>query len=180
MEESMLFDAHPDYIAPDQQDLMLTDVTSEKLHSVISAVLETEHLSPAMEKQPFPLFGVVTGFNKRLMVNVATRRFSHRPNGPNYPAFHVIFVCDTGSPCTFLCAEAMRVLLGPSGGDVLPQSLVVQLADFPFPVEAYLSPSTSHFHDANVIGMDVLAQVKTTVSGKNFSFEISTMHDENA
>ena len=107
MEESMLFDAHPDYIAPDQQDLMLTDVTSEKLHSVISAVLETEHLSPAMEKQPFPLFGVVTGFNKRLMVNVATRHFSHRPNGPNYPAFHVIFVCDTGSPCTFLCAEAI-------------------------------------------------------------------------
>ena len=72
-----------------------------------------------------------------------------------------------------LCRSHL-VLLGPSGGDVLPQSLVVQLADFPFPVEAYLSPSTSHFHDANVIGMDVLAQVKTTIYGENLSFAISS------
>ena len=178
--ESILLDADPDCIAPDLQDMMLTDVTSEKLHSEISAELETEYLSLATTNQSSPLRGYITGVNNRLMLNIVTRRVSRRDIDPEYPAFNVIFVCDTGSPSTFLCAEAMRVLLGPSGSDFLPQLLPVQLADFPLPVKAHLSPSTSHFHDANVIGMDVLAQVKTTVSGKNFSFEISTMHDENA
>jgi hypothetical protein len=59
----------------------------------------------------------------------------------------------------------MRVLLGEGANDVIPTPLVVQLVDFPA-VEAHLSPEQSHHADANVIGMGLLMQLKTIISGK--------------
>ena len=112
------------------------------------------------------------------MVNVVTRRRSRRIDGPKYPAFNVTFLCDTGSPSTHICAEAMTVLLGKSTEDALPNTLAVQLADFPFTVEAHLSPNPSHYQEVNVMGMDVLAQLETTMYGKNLSFKMSTMEYE--
>ena len=177
-EESILHD-NPDYISPDQQDILLSDVTSEKLHSVISEELEATYLSPASENQKSPLWGLIYGYNKRLLVNVVTRRRSRRIDGPKYPAFNVTFLCGTGSPSTHICAEAMTVLLGTSKNDVLPNTVAVQLADFPFTVEAHLSPNPSHYRDVNVIGMDVLTQLETTMYGKNLSFKMSVMEYEN-
>jgi len=124
------------------------------------------------------MWGLAYGYNKRLMVNVVTCRRSCRVDGPKYPAFNVIFLCGTGSPSTHICAEAMAVLLGKSHSDSLPTTLAVQMADFPFTVEAHLSPSTSHYHDVDVLGMDVLTQLKTTIYGKYLSFELSIMEYE--
>lgn len=174
-EESSALHDNPDYIAPDQMDIMLSDVTSEKLHSRISDELEVSYLSPAENNQSSPLWGLIYGYNKRLLVNCVTRRVSRRVNGPKYSAFNVTFLCDTGSPSSHICAEAMTVLLGKNKNDVLPNTLAVQLADFPFTVEAHLSPSESHYHHVNVIGMDVLTQLKMTMYGKNLSFELSIM-----
>ena len=110
------------------------------------------------------------------MVNIVTRHHSCHMNGPNYPAFNVIFLCDTGLPNTYICKEAMRVLLGDSANDVIPETLLVQLVDFPFSIEAHLSPNPSHYADVNILGMDALSQLKTiTIYGKNLSFELATM-----
>ena len=165
----------PNYIAPDQQNFLLLDVTSKALHSKISKELEVEYLSPASGKQTSPLHGLLFGSNSRLMVNIETRRRSRRVNGPKYDAYNVTFLCDSGSPNTFICAEAMSVLIGRSSEDALPETLAVQLADFPFVVEANLSTKPSHYEDVNVVGMDVLRQLKVTIYGKNLSFEMEHM-----
>ena len=127
-------------------------------------------------RQKAPLHGLLFGNNSRLMVNIETRRRSRRVNaGPEYDAYNVTFLCNSGSPNTFICAEAMSVLLGRSSEDALPDTLAVQFADFPFIVEAHLSTKPSHFEDVNVIGMDVLRQLKVTIYGKNLSFEMDHM-----
>jgi hypothetical protein len=83
------------------------------------------------------VLGRLHGLNKRLVVNIVTRRRSRRcEEEPNYPSFNWFFLCDTGSPYTFICYEAMRVLLGARANDVIPRTLVVQLANFPA-VEAH-------------------------------------------
>jgi hypothetical protein len=162
----------PDYIAPNLHDMMLSDLTSLSLHVVVSAELDTAYLAAATEKQVSPLVGLILGPNKRPMVNVATKRRSL--GDVIYPAINVIFLIDTGVPYTYICEEAMKVLLGPCSGNNIPQQMYVELADFPFVVEAYISPLTSHFRDVNVIGMDVLCQIKTNIGGCS-SFTLSTV-----
>ena len=173
-EESVLHD-NPDYMPPSQQDILLLDVTSKNLHNKISAELGVIYLSAAADPQSSPLFGRLYGLNKRLMVNVVTRHRSRRGDrGPDYQSANIIFLCDTGSPNTFICEEAMRVLLGKKACDVIPETLFVQMADFPA-VEAHLSPNPSHFVDVNVIGMDLLSQLQLTVFGKDLEFELKNM-----
>jgi hypothetical protein len=141
---------NPEYIPPDQQDMMLQDVTSALLHSRISADLGVNYLSEATgdeARQSAPLFGSLYSINKRLMVNVVTRRRSHRGSkGPAYPSYNVIFLCDTGSPNTFICEEGMLTLLGKSFEPIAPQTMFVQMANFPM-VEAHMSPKEGKFHD---------------------------------
>ena len=69
-QDSSILHNHPDYIPPEQQDILLSDVTSEKLHISISAALEVQYLSPAKENQHSPLWGLIFGYNKRLLVNI--------------------------------------------------------------------------------------------------------------
>lgn len=172
--ESALHD-NPDYIPPNQQDILLLDVNSKTLHSKVSAELDVKYLSGAEGPQSSPVYGRLYGFNKRLMVNVVTRRRSRRgERGPEYPSVNVIFLCDTGSPNTFICEEAMRVLLGENARDIIPDTLLVQMADFPA-VEANVSPNPSHYSDANVIGMDLLSHLQMTVFGKDLEFELTNM-----
>lgn len=173
-DDSLVVD-DPNYISPDKQNFLLLDVTSKALHSKISKELEVEYLSPASGGQTSPIHGLLFGSNCRLMVNIETRRRSRRVNGPKYDVYNVTFLCDSGSPNTFICAEAMGVLLGRSSEDALPDTLAIQLADFPFIVEAHLSTKPSHYEDVNVIGMDVLRQLKVTIYGKNLSFEMEHM-----
>jgi hypothetical protein len=120
-EDSLLID-DPNYIAPDQQNFLLLDVTSKALHSKISRELEVQYLSPASGKQLSPLHGLLFASNSRLIVNIETRRRRRRVNGPKNDAYNVTFVCDSGSPNTFICAEAMSVLLGRSSEDALPDT----------------------------------------------------------
>jgi hypothetical protein len=57
----------PGYIAPDQQDMMFTDITSEILHSYESTVLIGRGNTYLSEAKSFPLewpaIGVVYGYN---------------------------------------------------------------------------------------------------------------------
>jgi len=225
---------NPNYTTPKMQDFLLLDVTSKILHNEISGELEVPYLSSADAPQTSPVYGRLYGLYKRLMVNLVTRRQSRRGNEgagqPVYPRYNLFFLCDTGSPNTFICAEAMRVLLGEGEvassssssssspeplleetqpGSMLfpttpeetaerdatttksaikeetdaaaaaavmavPETLFVQVADFPV-VEAHLSPRLSHYEDVNVIGMDLLVHLQTTIFGKDLEFGLANM-----
>ena len=171
---------NPEYIPPDQQDMMLQDVTSELLHSRISEELGVRYLSEATgdeARQSAPLYGSLYSINRRLMINVVTRRRSRRGSqGPQYPSYNIIFLCDTGSPNTFICEEGMLALLGNSAEPIAPQTMFVQMANFPM-VEAHMSPKDGKFHDVNVIGMDLLSHLQTTIFGKRLEFELASMSD---
>ena len=70
----------------------------------------------------------------------------------------------------------MLALLGNSSEPIAPQTMFVQMANFPM-VEAHMSPKDGKFHDVNVIGMDLLSHLKTTILGKRLEFELSSMSD---
>jgi hypothetical protein len=174
-EDSKLFD-NPEYISPNQQDILLMDVSSKILRTTISGELGVQYLSAAESLEPAPLSGYLHSLNKRLMVNVVTRRCSRRGGRTDYPQINVIFLCDTGTPNTFICGEATKVLLGRRAcdGDVLRDTLFVQMSDFPA-VETQLSPKGSRFEDVNVIGMDLMSHLKTTILGKDLEFKLENM-----
>mmetsp|Transcript_35837 Transcript_35837/g.86433 ORF Transcript_35837/g.86433 Transcript_35837/m.86433 type:complete len:203 (+) Transcript_35837:77-685(+) len=165
---------NPDYIAPDQADMMLMDVTSEKLHGEISENLGVTYLSQVAspEHQVAPLFGQLYGLNGRLMVNVETRRMSRRGSQIQYPRFNVIFLCDTGAPNTYLCEETLNIMLG--NPENIPSSMHIHLANFPA-VQAYLSPKNGHYADVNVIGMDLMSRIQTTIYGADREFKLELM-----
>eukprot|EP00751_Fragilariopsis_kerguelensis_P046949 CAMPEP_0170985942 /NCGR_PEP_ID=MMETSP0736-20130129/5784_1 /TAXON_ID=186038 /ORGANISM="Fragilariopsis kerguelensis, Strain L26-C5" /LENGTH=211 /DNA_ID=CAMNT_0011409977 /DNA_START=67 /DNA_END=705 /DNA_ORIENTATION=+ len=170
----------PEYIPPDQQDMMLHDVTLALLRTRISEELGVTYLSKAFgdkARQSAPLFGSLYSINRRLMVNVVTRRRGRRGSkGPEYPSYNIIFLCDTGSPNTFICEEAMLALLENSSEPIAPQTMFVKMANFPM-VEAHMSPKDGKFHEVNVIGMDLLSHLKTTILGKRLEFELAFMSD---
>ena len=162
---------NPDYIASGQADRLLMDVTSKKLHGEISEKLGVKYLSSvsSSEHQVATLFGLLYGLNGRLVVNVETRRMSRRGSEIQYPRFNVIFLCDTGSPYTYLCEETLNTMLG--NPEHIPFSVHIHLADFPA-VEAHLSPPKGRFADVNVIGMDLLSKIQTTIYGADREFKL--------
>jgi len=159
---------------------MLLDVTSEILHTRVSEELGVKYLSKVtgdQARQSAPLYGALYSINKRRMVNVVTRRRSHRgATGPDYQSYNIIFLCDTGCPNTFICEEGMLALLGTSAEQNAPTTMFVQMANFPV-VEAHLSPKDGKFYDVNVSGMDLFCQLKTTIFGKQLEFELASMED---
>ena len=106
----------PGYIAPDQQDMLFTDITSEILHSNDSKITigrGKEYLSPAVSIQlPWPATGVIYGHNNRLMISMPCRRAR---SGRGYKVLNVFFLFDTGSPVSYLCKEAMQALINKPG-----------------------------------------------------------------
>ena len=151
----------PGYIPPDQQDMMLTDITSEILHShkcTVSIGKGYEYLSEATQfPQKWPASGCVYGYNKRLMISLPCRR--GRPDR-GYRVRNVFFLVDTGSPCSYLCQEAMTALIGSPAAPV-PEQLTVVVNDESFRMAFHLSPlgtveEPGKFHDVNVLGMDFL------------------------
>ena len=151
----------PGYIAPDQQDMMLSDITSAILHSNKCTVAIGRGNDYLSEANSFPLewpaTGVVYGYNKRLMISLPCRRV--RPDR-GYKVLNVFFLVDTGSPCSYLCQEAMTALIGNPGCNV-PEQLSVVVQDDSFPLAFHMSPlgtkeEPGKFHDVNVLGMDFL------------------------
>jgi hypothetical protein len=149
------------YIAPDQQDMMLIDITSTILHSKECAASIGRGNEYLCEAKSFPLewpaTGVVYGYNKRLMFSLPCRR---RGPDPNNKVLNIFFLVDTGSPMSYLCLEAMKALIGDPTRSV-PAQLFVAVQNESFCMPFYMSPLGTkevpgHFHDANVLGMDFL------------------------
>ncbi|GAX13086.1 hypothetical protein FisN_17Hu013 [Fistulifera solaris] len=156
--DSLMVDP-PGYIAPDQQDLMLIDITSTILHSkecTASIGRGNQYLSRAKSfPLEWPATGVVYGYNKRLMISLPCRR-----RGPNNKVLNIFFLVDTGSPMSYLCREAMTALIGDPTRNV-PAQLFVAVQNESFYMPFFMSPLGTkevpgHFRDANVLGMDFL------------------------
>lgn len=143
----------PGYVAPDQQDLMLLDITSAVLHSTRWIGHGKQYLSPA-DSFPlsWPATGLIFGHNKRLMINLPCRRVK---SNRGHEALNVFFLVDTGSPYSYLCKEAMDALIGRELDHQLGQlSIVIQTTDKV--MQMNLSQTLSHFQDVNILGMDFL------------------------
>ncbi|KAG7355281.1 hypothetical protein IV203_004637 [Nitzschia inconspicua] len=155
----------PDYIAPELQDMMLTDITSAKLHDQVATNdigRGKPYLSPAGDdsKPAWPAYGRIFGINKRLMVNIPCRRAKQGSQTLN-----IYFLVDSGSPCSYLCLEAIKAFIDPR--------LEFNSASFVATINGTsmnfnLSPlgtaeRPGKFHDVNVLGMDFLVHYGLTM-----------------
>jgi hypothetical protein len=87
------------------------------------------------------------------MINLPCRR---EKSDWGYKVLNVFFLVDTGSPCSYLCKEAMDALIGRELDYQLDElSIVIQTTAAKL-MQMNLSPTPSHFQDVNVIGMDFL------------------------
>jgi hypothetical protein len=176
-EDSLVHDAPPDYFAPNLQDLMLTDITSHVLKNEVSKELNVSylHLVDTIPEVGTTVYGSIHGVNHRLLVNLVCRR-RRRPGSPKaeYSSYNIIFLVNTGSPVTYICAEAMEALIGPAAAatNPLPNSLHVALQNGKYITECHLSPAESKFSNVNVLGMDVMIRAELKLNGPQKFFSI--------
>jgi len=160
-DDAVVLDAPEGHIEPNSHDVLLSDVTSEKLHGEVSENLGVVYLSTVPEEDEAHIlkrktfYGKKCGKNSRFMVNLPCRRWSERnhPSSPRQPfLFHnIVFLVDTESPYNCLCQEAMEALLGGHGGNPVPRVLTVALTSG-LKLEFHISPSSGHFGDVSVLG----------------------------
>ena len=114
LQRVLLLDSSPDdYIDSELQYLVLTDISSEVLFGELSSALDVQYLSlsrAADEKPPDPdlVEGLVWGVNSRLMVNLVCSIGGRASQRRTYHKYNVFFLVDTGSPFTYVSAEAME------------------------------------------------------------------------
>lgn len=143
----------PTYVAPNDQDLLLTDVTETELYGSVGELLGVQYLSSAQHLTREPVVqGIVFGQNKRLMVNLLCKRKSAAA------WVNTIFLVDTGSPYTYLAASAIDALTGNSANNIC-KTLNVLVHSESICVECHPSPQDKHFKDVNVLGMEAMAKL---------------------
>ena len=152
---SSLHDAR-EYIAPKFQDIILLDMNHTILIKEVAEELGVKYLGPAQNVLRFPINGILFGSNRRVMVNFSCRRKSM---GESYPWLNVIFLCDTGSPNSFLSGHAMNALIG--NADYIQEVLRVDTGIFSHTF--HLSVPGSHFSEVNVLGMDFICKASLSI-----------------
>ena len=139
----------PTYVAPNDQDLLLTDVTDAELFGNVGELLGVLYLSESPQLlQADAVKGIVFGENKRLMVNLMCKRKA----ASNW--VNIIFLVDTGSPHTYLSPNAIDKL---SGGTANTLNILVHSESLC--IECHLSPQDKHFKDVNVLGMGAMSKL---------------------
>ncbi len=144
----------PGQIAPNRWDIMLLDLNHTLLVEEVAADLDVEYLGRTLEVVHLPVVGTIYGYNNRLMVNFNCRRKSVK----HYSWYNVIFLCDTGSPFSFLSKQTMSKL---AGRDNPLQHMIVDIGDIS--LGFYLAQPTSHFAGVNVLGMDFLLRTDASI-----------------
>jgi hypothetical protein len=150
-EEGMPIDS-PTYVVPDEQDLLLTDVTEAELFGNLGELLGVQYLTEAPRlTQSDVLKGVVFGQNKRLMINLLCKRKT------SCSWVNIFFLIDTGSPYTYLAPNAINKLVGANNN--ICKTLHVLIHSESVCVECHLSPQDKHFKDVNVLGMEAMSKL---------------------
>ena len=146
-----------DFIPPSTYDVLLSDLKHDDLIGPISERLEVQYLQPA--NQNTISTGILYGTNCRPMISlpIASKKFQKFIN--------VIFMIDTGSPCLYICKQAMTAL---GFSDHMPQRFDVLCADMAF--EAAMSPlrqadgRDGNYCDLNLIGSTFLKKARANLS----------------
>jgi len=166
MANSIIHDP-PGYIQPSLQDLILTDIHADELLSIATR-LGVDYVGPAPTfPGSFPVEGLVSGPNKRLMVSLTCRA-----EGNNPKAINTIFLINTGSPNTFLSAKAMEALVGKPRCNV--GTIMGVRIHTKHVIECHLSPHDKHFADMNVLGANFLVENGLTLKA-NYSNKTCTL-----
>lgn len=148
-----------DYIPPSEYDVLLSDVTHDVLVGNIAEELGVKYLSEVLNYSQLNIVeGILHGANSRPMVNlvVSSVRFKKRIN--------VIFLVDTGSPCLYLCQQALEAL---GFTDNIPSTFGLVFNERTY--QANMSPLMQKdgrkglFHDINLIGASFLSKSNATL-----------------
>lgn len=142
------------YIDPQLQDLLLTDITKDLLVDIAHR-FGVSYLADASTAPSYPVVGKVIGGNNRAVFNLVVSLGRRSKN--------VIFILDTGSPCTYLSTSPLHAL---GCTDVVPVSLDAEVHGHCIAVNP--SPATSHFADVNVLGMNFIfeGRLKLVIDGR--------------
>lgn len=177
--------------SPDAQDFLLENVDYNYLkrtcHNVWFAgdpdtlkygYLETAEVLP----KQLPVRGSILGLN-RMWINLVcqAQRASVKDGKSQYgPARNITFFVALGSPYSYLSRQAMESLapdMKPT-----PEKLDIQFHPAQLGVDqVYMSPASSHFSGANILGNNILKRSKQEVfiNYRKDSFEIlETAGDE--
>jgi hypothetical protein len=102
----------------------------------------------------WPASGLIFGPHLRLLMNLAVCWKEGRARK------NVIFVVDTGSLSTYLSPQTIVEIL-PEGA-VIPPAFNAVIHGVNHGV--YMSPSTSNYHDVNVLGTDFMSKARLTLT----------------
>jgi len=142
----------PTYVVPDEQDLLLTDVTEAELFGNVGELLGVRYLSETIHLIPSATVkGMVFGQNKRLMVSLLCKRKA----SANW--VNIFFLVDTGSPHTYLAPSAIDKLSGSDNN--ICKTLNPLIHSESVCIECHLSPLDKHFTDVNVLGMEAMSKL---------------------
>jgi hypothetical protein len=151
-EESVMPIDSPTFVPPNDQDLLLTDVTDAELSGSVGELLGVQYLGESSYlEQSAVLKGIVFGQNKRLMINLQCKR----KTATNW--VNIFFLVDTGSPYTYLAPSAIDKLA--NGTNNICRTLNVLVGNETVCIECYLSPQDKHFRDVNVFGMEAMSKL---------------------
>jgi len=146
-------------LLPDENDILLTDVTESQFHSV-EIELNVQNGTETNKTHKYPVQGVIMGSYGRMWIPLIVCKRNK--------SFHTIFLYNTGSPYTHLS----KFILEKIGyTDNIPESIVVNINGVNLTV--YLSKN--HFENINLLGQDFmkLAGIDVAISYNNLSFEFN-------
>ena len=162
----------PSFVAPHDQNRLLTDVTNAELFGNVGELLGVQYLSETPDlTRSSVLKGIVFGQNKRLMITLLCKRKTATK------WVNIIFLVDTGSPYTYLAPSAIDKLAG--GGSNICKTLNALVHSERVCIECHLSPQDKHFKDVNVLGMEAMSRLdfsnfQINFNGNEFSIFLQT------
>ena len=132
---------------PASFDVTITDITEADLAHLGRDHFGFERLSLASPADTrFPARGVIDGPNRRVFVPLTVRHSGGEP-------VRVIFLIDTGAPCTFLREDTLRALGFVDGAPNV----------FINGIKISVSVAHGHFASVDLLGADFLFRARATV-----------------
>lgn len=133
----------PCAVMPSQFDVLISDIKDADFPR-IAADLGCARLTAAKDGDKLPVEGIVYGPNRRVFLPLTIRRKI------DSPPLNVLFLVDTGAPCTYLRQDTFEAL---GFKDYIPSSANVFIHGRKLPVAL----SHAHFDTVDLLGQDFLA-----------------------
>ena len=156
----------PNFLAPRDVDLLLTDIKDRTLREDVARILNTTYLSETAVPAAWPLAGIVFGPHSRAVIVAPVQ--SGRDT--SLPRINVFFVVDTGAPYTYFSHSAFSALHVPVPSPNERARLMVNGVT----VRAYRSER--RHADVSVLGVDFFeaADARLTVDYYNATVSLTT------